>query len=151
MDFILWATRSVHLFAVVVWFGGLLYQAVVVFQWGSKGVTDQEVQQLKRFIPFVWMSVWTILVTGVMLMMFNPRFQFFHYNDVWSIVLGAKQLVFFVMVILTLGYSRMLARFLDERSSGGPHESLFGDRMVQLARMNVGLAIVAILLASSLE
>ncbi len=150
MDFVLWATRSLHLFAVVVWIGGLLYQAVVVFQ-GKASLSDQQVEQLRRFVPFIWMCVWTILITGIGLMLFNPRFQFFQFNDSWSILLGAKQAVFCVMTILTVGYTRMLSRFIDERSSGAGREHPFGERMVQLARMNVGLAIVALLLASSLE
>jgi uncharacterized membrane protein len=149
MDFILWATRSLHLFAVVVWIGGLLYQAVIVFHGRPEGLNDHQVQQLGRFVPFIWMCIWTILVTGIALMLFNPHFRFLHYDNAWSIVLGAKQFVFFAMVFLTVGYSRMLSRFLEERSSGKGH--LFGERMVQLARVNVGLAIVALLLASSLE
>jgi uncharacterized membrane protein len=74
MEFMLWGVRSLHLFSVVVWFGGIMYQAVVIFPVAKDaqlGLRKDALQLLRRFLPFVWMCVWTILLTGAALMLFN--------------------------------------------------------------------------------
>ncbi|MDH3252160.1 MAG: hypothetical protein OEM41_05165 [Ignavibacteria bacterium] len=156
MDFMLWATRSLHLFAVIVWIGGLMYQAVVTFPVATASheqFAEHTRHHVRRFIPFIWMSVWTILVTGVGLMLFNPRFVWFSFRDGWSIVLGAKQIVFVLMTLFSLGFVRMFSRLDDVLSRGGDSSAIIGyyERMTQFARINVGLALLALLLASALR
>ena len=101
---------------------------------------------LRRFQPFVWMCVWTILVTGIGLMLFNPRFVLFHYGDRWSVVLGLKQVAFLAMVFFSFGYARMLR--LVVASNAEDREAAYR-RMTQFGKINVGLGIVALLLAVS--
>jgi uncharacterized membrane protein len=156
MEFLLWATRSLHLFAVVVWLGGLLYQAVVTFPVSTASQTqfaEMIRHQLRRFIPFIWLCVWTILVTGVGLMLFSPRFVWFSYPDGWSILLGTKQVVFVLMAFFSLGYVRMFSRLDSVLSRGGDPSTVvvYYERMTQFARMNVGLALIALLLASGMR
>ena len=113
MDFLLWTVRSLHLFAIVVWIGGLLFQAAVVIPVARAEKTDVSSFTLhchRRFIPFLWMSLWTVLVTGIALMLFNPRYVFFSYEDWWSFVLALKQVVFVGMAVVSLGQVRMFRR-----------------------------------------
>jgi uncharacterized membrane protein len=156
MEFLLWATRSLHLFAVVVWLGGILYQAAVAFPVATASeeqFTESTRRQLRRFFPFIWFSVWTILVTGIGLMLFNPRFVWFSYVDRWSVLLGAKQGVFVLMVFFSLGYVRMFSRLDSMLMEGGDPSSVvvYYERMTQFTRMNVGLALFALLLASGMR
>jgi uncharacterized membrane protein len=155
MDFLLWTARSLHIFSVVVWFGGLMYQAVVMLPVAK--VEGQELDNftrhlLRRFQPFVWMCVWTILITGVGLMLFDPRFVFFLYNDRWSVLLGVKQVVFAAMVFFSFGHARMLSRVDDMLMNDESSESVKPsyNQMLMLGKINVVLAIVALLLAAGL-
>jgi len=135
-----------------------MYQAVVFFPVAKdeQGLR-KDAQLLRRFVPFVWMCVWTILLTGVALMLFNPRFIFLDYSDRWSIVLGLKQLVFFLMVFFSFGYARMFSSLekllIDESQSQPPAQvvSSYYDRMLQFSRINVSLGIIAILLTTALR
>ncbi|MFN0156985.1 MAG: hypothetical protein ACKVRP_02810 [Bacteroidota bacterium] len=150
MDFLLWATKSLHFFSMVVWLGGLMYQAVVTVP----GLVAEETRDagmafMLRFLPYLWMCVWTMAVTGVALMLFSPRFIFFDYGDSWSVILGAKQAVFLLMLFFSFGYARMLKRSAELK--GTADEQAFRERMVQFNRINVGLAVIAVLLGSALN
>jgi len=156
MDFLLWMVRSLHLFSVVVWLGGLLYQAVVTYPVAKAEqieLAGSTLHMMRRFLPFVWMSVWTMLVTGICLMLFSPRFVLFEFGDRWSVILALKQLTFIVMAFFSFGYARMFSR-LEEmaRTAGGGEElALHRQRMLQFGRINVALAILGLLLASGMK
>lgn len=156
MDFLLWTARSLHVFSVVVWFGGLMYQAVVTHPVAAaekKEFDPFTLHLLGRFKPFVWMCVWTVLVTGVALMLFDPRFQFFVYDSRWSVLLALKQLVFFMMMVLSFGYARMLDRLHEEVAADRPAElaSQFHGQMLLFGKLNTALAIIALLLAAGMR
>lgn len=107
---------------------------------------------IAQFRPFVWMSVWTILVTGVALMLFSPRFIFFQYQDTWSVLLGLKQLVFLVMAVFAFGTARMFARVDELLQQEKEDERVlpYYRQMLRLGRVNVGLGLVAVLLAAGM-
>ena len=127
-----------------------MYQAVVTLPVAKAEqieLTENSLHLLRRFQPFVWMCVWTILVTGIGLMLFSPQFVLFQYSDRWSVVLGLKQLTFLVMVFFSFGYARMLRMVVAVR---GEARELCYRRMLQFGKINVGLGIIAILLAAGL-
>jgi uncharacterized membrane protein len=144
-----------HIFGVVIWLGGLMFQNAIV-----QPVIQPEGEQVraamrkvhKRFVAFVWMSVWTILVTGVILMLLSDKFIWFEYNNSWSILLACKQGVFILMVIYAFGHARMLA-YLDAPSSNGGFNDkaeLYRHRVNQFRRMSVFLGIVGLLLSAGM-
>jgi uncharacterized membrane protein len=153
---LIWTARSLHVFSVIVWFGGLLYQAVVlqpVAKVEQKEFDEIVRHFIRRFQPFVWMCVWTILITGVALMLFNPRFVFFRFDDAWSVLLGVKQIVFVVMMFFSFGYARMFARVDEMMKRGDAAESgaPFYNQMLMFGKINVALAIIAVLIAVGLS
>ena len=73
MEFMIWATRSMHVFSAVVWLGGLLYMGGIlypVFRYEELTTSLQYVRIERRFTGFVWMCVWTTAITGVLLVTF---------------------------------------------------------------------------------
>ncbi len=109
---------------------------------------------LRRFLPFIWMSVWTILVTGIGLLLFDPRYVFFRFESEWSVLLAIKEVLFFAMIFFSYGYSRMFRRLdatLDNVSGTSGESGMFFLRMSQFGRINVGLAIVALLVAAGIR
>jgi hypothetical protein len=127
-----------------------MYEGVVIIPESGMGKFDR----LRRFVPFVWMSAWTILLSGTALMLFSPRFVFLQYEDAWSVILGLERMAFLLMVFFAFGTSRMLSR-LKQLGNGEPDasapEQLLVHRALQFHRMNVALAITGILLGSMIR
>ena len=156
MNFVLWVCRSLHLISIVIWLGGLMFQSAVLqpvlqAETGSTGGLLRTVSG--RFTGFIWMSVWTMLISGLLMMLLSPRFVWFQYQDRWSVILGLKQLFFVLMVFYAVGYARML-KYLDSPSSnGGFNEKaeLYRHRLDQFRRMSIVLGIVALFLGAALS
>ena len=152
MDMLLWAARASHVFAVIVWVGGLLYQAAVLLPMWTPGdpvSTKLVLASLRRFIPFQWMGLSTVVVTGICLMLFSPRFIFFRYADWWSIALGLKQLAILPMAVFAFGFARMVHRHLEPHPDASVE--ILRTRIFQFNRNGVFLGIVATLLAVSMH
>ena len=144
-----------HLFSVILWLGGLLYQAVILLPVLVTGPPEKAqivLNQLKAFLPFSWMGLITVLVTGVALMLFNPRFVFLSYDDWWLQALGIKQVAFLAMALFSFGYSRMLSCAIGLGETSASSEGAgFRDRLQQLNRANIFLGIGAVLLSASMN
>lgn len=144
-----------HIFSVVIWLGGLMFQnavALPIFQYEGDQANGAMRKVNKRFIGFIWMSVWTMFVTGVILMLLNPRFIWFRYEDSWSIYLAAKQVIFILMVLYAFGYARMLSYLEAPASNGGFNDKaeLYRHRVNQFRKISIFLGIIALLLAAAM-
>lgn len=158
MDFLLWAVRGLHVFGVVAWLGGLMYQEVVtimVARAEGPELGSQVIHMLRRFGPFIWMYVWIVLVTGVALMMFSTRFVFLEFENRWSMLLALKQLVFLLMVFFSFGYARMNSRLREVIGSGDtpPLDKAipYYHQIRLFGRINIALGITALLLAAAMR
>lgn len=156
MDFLLWVCRSMHLFGVVVWVGGMMFQHTVaapIAQSENAGTQVVMRKMNKQFTGFVWMSVWTILVTGILMMLFDPRFIWFQYSDRWSLLLGVKQVIFLLMVFYAFGYSRML-KYLESPSSNGGYDEkveLCRHRLNQFRTISIFWGIAGLLVSAGMR
>ena len=106
----------------------------------------------KRFVSFMWMSIWTILITGLIMMFQKGYFFGFQSNDRWSILLGFKQLIFVLMVFYAFGYARML-KYLEAPSSNGGFDEkaeLYRHRVDQFRTLNILFGIISLLLAAAM-
>ena len=145
-----------HIFGVIVWLGGLMFQSAVV---GPVAHSESELTKTimrklgRRFVAFIWMSVWTMLVTGVLLMLLSPRFVWFHYDDRWSVLLAWKQVIFILMIFYAFGYARMLKYLESPTSNGGYNEraELYRHRLNQFRTISIFLGIVALFLAAAMQ
>ncbi len=145
-----------HVFGVVVWLGGLMYQSAIsipIAQMEGEISAAITRKMNTRFIGFIWMSVWTILITGILMMLLDQHFQWFHYDNTWSILLGLKQIVFVLMVFYAFGYARMLAYLNVPVSNGGFDEKagLYRQRLNQFRKISILLGIIALLLAAGMR
>lgn len=130
MDFVLWASRVMHIVSVVVWLGGLIFLNAIVAP-----VVDHEKVKFgslalalhRRFLPFVWFSIWTIGVTGILLMLLSPRFIWLDYSTDWSKLLVTKQVSFLLMIFFSWQIARVYPRL--EESTGGDQEIQEGWRL----------------------
>jgi uncharacterized membrane protein len=144
-----------HIFSVLVWLGGLLFQSAVllpVFQSHEERFTSLIREIEKRFTGFMWMSVWTMLVTGILMMLLNQHFFWFRFSDRWSVLLGLKQLIFLLMVLYAFGYTRMLHYLGTPSSNGGFNEKavIYRERINLFRRISIALGITAMLLGAAM-
>ncbi len=144
-----------HLFGVVVWLGGLMFHGSVfgpVAEAAGRGAMPVERDTARRFVGFIWMSVWTVAVTGAIMMLASPRFLWFTYQDRWSVLLAWKQAVFVLMLFYAFGYARMAQRAVALASGGGPDEeaALCRNRLRQYRTLSIFLGILALLLGTAM-
>ena len=145
-----------HIFGVVVWLGGLMFQSAValpITQFEGQDAKAAMRKVSRRFVDFTWMSIWTICITGVLMMLLSPRFMWFQYMNRWSVLLGLKQIVFVLMVFYAFGYARML-RDLETPSSNGGFDNtseLYRHRINQFRTISIALGILALLLGAAMS
>lgn len=156
MEFMIWATRSIHAFSVVVWLGGLLYMGGIlypVFRHERMTVTPLYVQIERRFIGFVWMSIWTTAITGTLLMLFNPKFRFGSYQAPWDILLLIKQIIFAAMIIVAISTGKIVKK-MESILANAPSSSLenrisfHNDRILVRRRFNLVFGLAALLIST---
>jgi uncharacterized membrane protein len=141
-----------HVFGVIVWLGGLMFQNAVAHPIAKFEPPDAMRVQRKinqRFTGFVWMCAWTIGVTGVIMMLASPRFLWLTFDDRWSVMLAVKEIIFLLMVFYAFGHARMLAQMVKE---GAPDETvvLAAARANQFRTISIFLGISAMLLATAM-
>ena len=102
MEFVAWAARVMHVAAFAVWVGGLVYRTAVM----GPVIRHHKAENLDllrisntRFQGYCWMCAWTMLVTGAILMLLDPRFLWFEYDSRWSVMLAFKQIIFLLLVV----------------------------------------------------
>ncbi|HEY5614737.1 MAG TPA: hypothetical protein VIL52_01850 [Bacteroidota bacterium] len=104
MDFVLWACRVVHIVSVVAWVGGLIFLNAVIkpiIDYDKAVRTALHLKIQKQFLPFIWSSLWPLLVTGVLLMLLSPKFIWFDYSTWWSRLLAVKQVSFLLLLFFS--------------------------------------------------
>lgn len=124
MDFVLWACRVVHLISVVVWLGGLILLNAVwkpIVEHQGTTATRLNLETVIRFQPFIWSSLWPLLVTGVLLMLLSPRFIWFDYSTWWNKLLAMKQVAFLALTFFAWQLMKVVAQ-LEKTQEGNSEE-----------------------------
>ena len=148
MDFVLWACRLMHVVSVVVWFGGLIFINAVF----TPIVEHQEATKLqvvlgtqKRFLPFIWSCFWSLLVTGVLLMLLSPKFLWFEYSTLWLKLLALKQVAFLLLAFFSWQTVQVFSKM--ERALADDSDEFEGWRLglKKLVRRSIFWGIVALM------
>lgn len=150
MDFIIWSSRVMHVAAATVWIGGLVFQnAVMMPVVAHEGEETSRLSGIlgRRFSGFSWMCAWSMLVTGSLLMLLDPRFVWFEFATGWSVLLGFKQLIFALMVFYAFGIARLLPA-LD--GADDAKRTLVLHRLGQFRKISLLLGLCALVLAVSM-
>ena len=153
MDFVLWVCRVMHVVSVVVWLGGLIFLNAILhpisaYHQQTKLVTVLEAQ--KRFLPFVWSSLWTVFVTGVLLMLLSPRFLWFEYSTTWSQLLAVKQVAFLLLMFFSWQSAKVVAKMGEAVSGEGDLFEGWRLGLQKLLRRSIAWGIVALMCAGGM-
>ncbi|MBM4166906.1 MAG: hypothetical protein FJ218_08345 [Ignavibacteria bacterium] len=157
MDFLLWSCKSLHIFSTVVLLGGILFQAGVLYPVARVETYETHSFTLhleRRFIPFVWLSLWTLLITGVFLSIFSEEYHLFEFSTQQQILLLLKELTFLLIALFSFGYVRifrMLEKELTLQEPSSEAIALFLQRMKTFRTINVFLGITVLLLVAGMK
>src|SRR6266568_416668 len=105
ITYIYWAALYMHLFGAVAWLGGILFLTGVtrpIFEYFGAEAFDLQQRIKVRFLGFTLMLLWTVLVTGVIILLWSTRFIFFDFSSLWLVLAHIKILLFFILAGLTL-------------------------------------------------
>ena len=153
MDFVLWVCRVMHVISAVVWVGGLIFLNAVMgpvleHEQQTRNAAFTAVQ--KRFFGFVWMSLWTMLATGLLLMLVSPQFRWFDFSTPWQKLLAVKELSFLLMAFFSWQAKRVFEQM--ELSVQKTNDAFDGWRLgyVRLVRRTIVVAFIAFLSAAAM-
>lgn len=119
MDFVLWVSRTMHAVSVTVWLGGMiaLNAVIVPVLRNETGSRDRVSTLVKRFMPFVWFSLWTLFFTGLFLAILSPRPIMLDFSTMWSALLFIKGILFVVTIFFSWQTKKVLER-IDKLPDG---------------------------------
>lgn len=148
MKMLLVLLRWLHELATVTWLGGLFTLGVVLFPSARRALgPGPHLRQLmesfqKRLSTLVYISMATLIITGLPLARHNPHFQgLFSLGNTYSITLTIKHVLVLLMVAIGLTRSLILVR---KGQPGQDKEKL----KAGLLYLNLGLGLIVLLLSS---
>jgi len=141
-----------HVVSAVVWIGGLIFINTVLNPIAEHEGSTRSAPVLgsqRRFFPFVWSSLWTLLITGALLMLFSPKFIWFDYSTLWSKLLAIKQVAFLLSAFFSW---QMLKVFQQMEAHSGDAEAFEGWRLgfQKLLRRSIAFGLVGLMCASGM-
>jgi uncharacterized membrane protein len=157
MDFLLWACKSLHSFSAVLLLGGILFQAGILYPVARVEMFETHSFTLhleRRFIPFVWLSLWTLLTTGVFLSIFSEEYRLFEFSTRRQMILLLKELTFLLIAFFSFGYVRvfrLLEKIILSQEQNSEAVAILLQRMKSFRTINVFLGITILLLAAGMK
>ena len=154
----IWATLSVHIFSATVWIGGLLYIGGVlypVFRYQKMTTSHVYVAIERRFMGFVWMSIWTMAITGALLMLSSQKFVFGRFEGVWDYLFLLKQILYLMMILAAMssaGIVKKMEAILENAARAHVENMLMIEhqRMLLRNRLSIVLGLLVVLISARL-
>jgi uncharacterized membrane protein len=153
MEFVLWSARVVHVLSAVVWVGGLVYcNAILNPVLEHERLTRERWMQIvnRRMMGYVWLTLWPLLVTGVMLMLLHPKFRWGDYDTTFNQLLALKQVSFFLMSFFSWQTKKVFENMSESSENA---ETFEGWRLasIKLLKRTIFSAILAVLAAEGMR
>jgi uncharacterized membrane protein len=155
MIFLEWAAVSLHIFSVIVWLGALCYQSAVLFPvMNAEGMSNSGLagHLYRRFIPFIWLCLWSIGITGVIIVAHTTLKVYDQDSMVPVFPLIAKIVLFIAIIVISLRTrsAYYLHRKIIEKendTSMNQEVEMYRRQIASLTRVNILFGITAVLVA----
>ena len=149
MEFVLWASRVMHIVSVVVWVGGLIFFNAIFRPIAEHDQATQShltVESLKRFQAFIWSSLWPLLITGLLLLALRSRFVWFDFSTWWSRLLLVKEVSFVLLLFFAWQMGKIVQKLPgDEKEFAG-----WWLAYTKVVKRSIAVALLAILSAAGM-
>ena len=151
-----------HLIATVVWIGGLVTMALVVWPGLRRALGDDEALARaaeaidKRFKPLANLSLIVLILTGLVQMNANENYKgFLSFDNLWAQAILLKHAAIIGMIavgaLLQFGVQPALQRNAMLVAAGASHEqeaAALRQRMARLGRVNLILGVIVLVLTA---
>ncbi len=159
ITYIYWAALYTHLFGAVAWLGGILFLTGVtrpIFEYYGADAYELQQRIKVRFLGFTWMMLWTVFVTGIIVLLWSTRFIFFDFSTLWLILAHIKILLFFILAGLSLMLRSSYKEIENARSEKEGSEDLSPREIIlwrirMVEQFEVWAAIIILLVVSLMQ
>ncbi|MBI4417449.1 MAG: CopD family protein [Ignavibacteriales bacterium] len=104
----------------------------------------------RRFFPFLWSSLWTMLVTGTFMALLSPRFLGFDLSTTWGQLLAAKTGLFVLLLIVSWQAVAVVRRIEAFMESDARQAEAWNRTFETLVRRSIVLGIASFLCAAGM-
>ncbi len=151
---VLASAYAFHLAATAVWFGGLIFLAILfpaqVAHLPEVERQSSTVSAVRRFLPIAWLCLAVFVGTGLVQMAASPRYQgLLVLHNTWAVALVAKHLVIGCMMAVLAYQTWYIHPHLERQALGleKPNaESVGRLRRLDLRLLRVSAVLSAIVL-----
>ena len=159
ITYIYWAALYTHLVGAVAWLGGILFLTGVtrpIFEYYGADAYELQQRIKVRFLGFTWMMLWTVVVTGVIVLLWSTRFIFFDFSTLWLILAHVKILLFLILAGLSLMLRSSYKEIENARSEKEGSEDLSPREIIlwrirMVEQFEVWTAIIILLVVSLMQ
>lgn len=155
---VLTAAYAFHMAATVVWIGGLFFQSVILSRVvvTLPNLADQAAffrSVRRRFDPLAWLSLATLVVTGLVQMSAHPQYRgILAVDNPWAAAILAKHFVIAVMVclaayqtwVLQPAQERLLLKGREQAESSAHGRLLAGQQRLTHLSLACSLLVLAL-------
>ncbi|MEI8134473.1 MAG: hypothetical protein WCH46_05260 [bacterium] len=157
ITYIYWASLFMHLFSAVAWLGGILFLTGVsrpIFEYYGEDAIAISHRIKVRFLGFTWMLLWTVFVTGIIILLWSPKFIFLDFGTLWRLLAHLKIVLFFclasVSLLLRKTYKELDTFFAEATGFSNVRDRLLL-RIRVLEQMEVSCAIAILLVVALMQ
>ena len=159
ITYIYWAALYTHLFGAVAWLGGILFLTGVtrpIFEYYGADAYELQQRIKVRFLGFTWMMLWTVVVTGVIVLLWSTRFIFFDFSTLWLVLAHVKILLFLILAGLSVMLRSSYKEIENARSEKEGSEDLSPREIIlwrirMVEQFEVWAAIIILLVVSLMQ
>lgn len=128
-----------HMAATVVWIGGLTFQSLLLYPSLRASLGAEEQPRFmramrKRFQPIAWLSLATLIGTGLIQMSASPSYEgLLAIGNLWSAAILIKHLLFGLMVLVAAYQTWVLQPALEREALRAARQAAY-DKTAGLRR-----------------
>lgn len=159
-----YAAKLAHVFGAIIWIGGVLFMAGVATPilnyYARPENADPRVREIvgkleERLIGFNSMALWTVFISGWVLVMFSSGFSMFRFSSLPDWAANLKMLMFVPIILVNFALGASYKELRTARAEPEGTEELSPRqvtewRIVALRRINVYLAFAVIIFIAML-
>jgi len=148
-EILLIIATAIHLFAAVVWIGGIFFILFVALP-SAKRIFEQPGPLMgalsKRFVPLANISILLILVTGILMSLSSHTpSEIASLNSIWSQTLSLKIIIALIMIVIHFYRGLILLPRITKLTSEGVHS----EQVSRLQRLSLNLVKVNLLFGAT--